>query len=304
MVFCTGSRFGALRPTAREEPLLARFRISRVPSATLWLRWQSEPTHVPPRAVLALADPDLPSPGQEEASRRAAGAFAEYLGLGPLPHARDEAREVVDRLGEDSVLVVGSEASEALLKSESSGGFRVLHVAAHAVIDGRHPGRSALVLSPGGEHEDGLLQIREIVNLDLDGTVVFLSACSSASGPVVAGEGVMGFARAFFQAGAPAVVGTLWPLPDDEAAALAGDFARHLSRGERLGEALGRTQVDWIRRGEPAAAWSGTVLLGNDDLLLFQAGSSRRERKLGVYLLLAAVALAGASALLWWIRRR
>jgi CHAT domain-containing protein len=297
--------FGALRATASEEPLLARFRISRVPSATLWLRWQRERQRLPPGTVLALADPDLPTPERKEASRRAAGAFAEYLGLGPLPRARDEAREVVRRLGGDSLMVVGTDASEALLKSESGRGFRVLHVAAHAVIDGRHPARSALVLCPGDESEDGLLQIREIVNLDLEGTVVFLSACSSASGPVVAGEGVMGIARAFFQAGAPAVIGTLWPLRDDEAAELAGDFARHLSRGEPLGQALGLTQVAWITRGEPEAAWSGTVLLGNGDLILFDTDASRRGRtQLVSLLLVGAAGIVGVSALLWWMRRR
>lgn len=288
-----GLPLGALRSQAAAEPLGARFEISRVPSATIWLRWRREPAPLPPRGVLVLADPELPAPPQADADRRSAGAFAAFLGLGPLPHARTEAREVADRLGGESRVAVAARASERLLKSEAGRGYRLLHVAAHAVSDDRQPSRSALVLAPGGDEEDGLLQPREIVELELDGTVVFLSACSSASGPVVAGEGLMGLARAFFQAGAPAVIGTLSPLRDDEAAGLAGDLSRHLADGKSLGRALVETRADWIEAGRPAAAWAGLVLIGSGDLAPFGEGGTLPGRGAAYLAALAALLVAG-----------
>ena len=281
--------FGALRTDPDSPPLAARYHIRRVPSVALWLLWNRRSPSLPEKGVLALADPELPSVNDDDAGRRAAGAFAEFLGLGALPLARREAREVIGGFANESLLLEGADASERRLKTEIAAGYRLLHVAAHAVLDGRHPSRSALVLSPGGETEDGLLQVREIVDLELDGTVVFLSACSSASGPVVSGEGVVGFARAFLQAGARAVVGSLWPLRDDEAAELAGDLSRRLAGGAGLGEALAATRRDWIAEGRPEAAWAGTVLIGNDDRVLEEA-PVRRRPPAGV--LLAALGIA------------
>src|SRR4030095_8618917 len=102
----------------------------------------------------------------------------------------------------------------------------------HAVVDEERPERSAVLLSPGAPEEDGLLQPREIAELALHGKLVVLSSCGSATGTLLRGEGVVGIARAFFQAGARTVVASLWPMRDDEAAAIAGSFYRHLRDGE------------------------------------------------------------------------
>jgi len=153
--------------------------------------------------------------------------------------------------------------------------FGIVHFAAHAVIDDRRPQRSAVVLAPGRDSEDGLLQVREIVDLDLDGAVVILSACSSASGTLLEGEGVMGLAHAFFRAGAHAVVGSLWPLRDDEAAELVRGFSDQLAAGLSVGSALGAAQLTLMKRGAPAAAWAGLVVLGNGDLVPVPGGRSR-----------------------------
>ena len=129
--------------------------------------------------------------------------------------------------------------------------FGLLHFAAHAVADEERPERSAVLLAPGGAAEDGLLQSREIVDLPLDGRVVVLSACRSAGGSVLRGEGVLSLARAFFQAGSPAVVGSLWPLRDDETATLFESFYRHLARGLSLGAACGTHNATRSPPGRP-----------------------------------------------------
>jgi CHAT domain-containing protein len=123
-----------------------------------------------------------------------------------------------------------------------------------------------VVLSPGSESEDGLLQVREIGDLDLEGRIVVLSACRTASGKTLNGEGVQSLARAFFRAGAHAVVASRWPLRDDEAAVLFEDFYRELGNGESLARSLRRATQKAVASGLPASAWSGLTLYGDGSL--------------------------------------
>ncbi|HEX9669554.1 MAG TPA: CHAT domain-containing protein, partial [Thermoanaerobaculia bacterium] len=258
------------------------------------------------RPALALADPPAPgaakalsagAPGRRGAPAERAGVFAALQALPPLPYARGEGRAVVRHLGRGSVLRVGEEASEEFLK-RGGGGFGLLHFAAHALLDDERPERSGVLLAPGARGEDGLLQAREIVELDLAGDTVVLASCRSASGRVLRGEGVMGLARAFFQAGAHAVVASLWPLRDDEAEALFSSFYRHLGRGESLAAALRAAQTERIRAGAPAAAWAGLVVLGDGELV------PARPRPAQRWIAAAVFAAVAAGAAVYATRRR
>jgi len=272
--------FGALRETAGGKPLALRYEISVVPSATLWLRWRKSRPAAAAIPALAFADPPLPggnSDGNQvvqaaSRERAVAALFTSGVRLGPLPYAREEGRAVVRDLGGGSVQRIGEEASEAFLKSAPLGKFGVLHFATHAVTDETNPDRSGVLLAPGAAGQDGLLQIREIVDLNLDGRIVVLSACSSNTGPLLRGEGVMSLARAFFQAGAHTVVASLWRLRDDEAADLFDRFYRHLGRGISVAAALQAAQGELIAEGAPAAAWAGLVVLGDGDIVPLPGG--------------------------------
>ena len=148
-----------------------------------------------------------------------------------------------------------------------------MHFAAHGWIDEERPERSAVFLAPGSESQDGLLQLRDIVELDLEGRVVVLSACSTASGQILPGEGVMSLARGFFQAGARVVIASLWPLRDDEAEELFTVFYTHLAGGSDIASALGAAKRDRIRSQAPAAAWAGLVVLGDGAYVTLPDGS-------------------------------
>ena len=182
--------------------------------------------------------------------------------LGPLPFAAEEGRMVAARVRGGSLLRLGAEASEAFIKQQDLRRFGLVHFAAHAVVDDAYPERSAVLLAPGSG-EDGELRAREIADLDLRNGLVVLSVCRGASGNVLQGEGVMSLARAFFQAGARTVVGSLWPLDDREAGLLFDAFYRQLARGRPAREALQRAQEDLRAAGLPPAAWAGVVLLGD-----------------------------------------
>jgi CHAT domain-containing protein len=94
---------------------------------------------------------------------------------------------------------------------------------------------------------------------------------------MVAGEGVMGLAQAFFQAGASAVLGSLWPLRDDEAEQLTSRLARFLGDGKTVGEALASTRRGLIRSGAPTRAWAGFVALGNAECRVDSMGQPESE---------------------------
>jgi len=291
--------FAILGP-AGGEPLATRYTVSHAPSVSLWLRGRQQRVAASDVPVLALADPEFVGAGKGVSADRA-WALAEGLRMGRLPHAQSEGRLVVRTLGGASRLLLGAEATESFVKSESLTRYAILHVAAHALLDDQRPERSAVLLAPGSAAEDGLLQIREIVGLDLAGRVVVLSSCRSASGAVLGGEGPMGLARAFFQAGARTVVGSLWTLRDDEAEAAFRSFYRHVGDGLSVEEALAAAQRGRRRAGAPAAAWAGLVILGDGRAIPFPGG---RPRASALAPMALALGFLGAVGTLFWLRRR
>jgi CHAT domain-containing protein len=204
-------------------------------------------------AALVFADPDI-----------LRGSAAGELQLPPLPWARREARGIARTLQLDASHVrEGADASEQFLKTAPLTRYSILHFAAHARADAAFPDRSAVFLTPGGTAEDGWLQPREIAALDLGGRLVVLSACESAGGSVLSGEGPLSLARAFFAAGAGAVLATRWPLRDDDAAFVMERFYRALGSGIGAAAALRQARRDAVDAGLPAAAWAGLALLGD-----------------------------------------
>jgi len=291
----------ALRAGAGGDPLAARFEISVVPSAALWHRWKLSAVTVGSSAALSIADPILPGMGDQPASERLT-SLSRGLRLGPLPGARREAGTLVRWIGNGSRLITGSEASERFLKTVDLRPFEILHLATHAITDDRQPQRSALVMSPGAPEEDGLMQLREVVGLDLQGKLIILSSCGSATGELTAGDGVVGLARAFFQAGARTVIASLWPLRDEEAAWLVEETSRHLSLGATAGQALNAAKRARIAAGAPSAAWAGLVLLGDSDLVPVPGGRRAAEWTPLETAITAAALLA--AALIFVLRQR
>lgn len=294
--------FPLLRAAPEASPVVASYELSIAPSASLWLQWktgaQSRPQH-PEGAALVLANPQLPAAGDPSSQR--SWVLESGASLGPLPAAQWEGKRIVRRLGEASRLVSASEASEAFLKTVDLTPFGALHLAVHAVVNTRRPNRSGVVLSEG-DGEDGILRPPEITRLrGLEGKLVVLSSCSGATGSVLRGEGVLSLARAFFLAGSHAVVASLWPLDDREAARFFDDLYAHLSRGRTVRGAVAATQREWIEEGRSARTWAGVVVLGNGDLVL--ASSPASGRFVGSPLALLG-GFAALIALALWIAGR
>ena len=115
---------------------------------------------------------------------------------------------------------------------------------------------------------------------------------------VLRGEGPLSLARGFFQAGAHAVIGSLWEVRDDESAALFAAFYRALSEGRAIADAMAAARRERIGAGAPAAAWASFTVMGEGDL----SPVAPRSRRWGIWAA-AGAALLGIAFLVWRRRR-
>jgi CHAT domain-containing protein len=114
------------------------------------------------------------------------------------------------------------------------------------------------------------LQMSEIYGLGLKANLVVLSACQTALGREITGEGLIGLSRAFFYAGARSVVATLWNLNDRFAAEFIQRFYSELNQGHSSEEALRRAKVAYVNhpRYSHPFYWSSLVMLGDGTTVL------------------------------------
>jgi CHAT domain-containing protein len=112
--------------------------------------------------------------------------------------------------------------------------------------------------------EDGLLETREIFNLKLSADLAVLSACQTGMGKEVTGEGLVGLTRAFFYAGVPSLVVSLWNVVDGSTPGLMLDFYRNQDRLHNKAKALQAAKLTMIARGTFAhpSYWAPFILLG------------------------------------------
>jgi CHAT domain-containing protein/Tfp pilus assembly protein PilF len=219
-----------------------------------------------PARLFALGDPDYGPAGRAAAARTSLRERG--LELLPLPGTRREV-EAIERLyPEGSRVFLGAEASEDRAR-KAGREPSLVHFASHALADAASPLDSSLVLSlpaawkPG--QPNGLLQAWEILEqVRLDADLVTLSACGTALGQEVSGEGVLGLTRAFQYAGARSVLASLWAVSDESTAFLMDRFYRGLREGRTKDAALRAAQLEMLRgsRSHPSL-WAAFQLSGD-----------------------------------------
>jgi len=159
-------------------------------------------------------------------------------------------------------------ASRATATSPELGQYRILHFATHSLLNNQQPELSGIVLSLVDEQgwpQDGFLRLYEIYNLKLEADLVVLSACQTALGKEIKGEGLVGLTRGFMYAGTPRVVASLWKVSDEATAELMKRFYQKMLReGLRPAAALRAAQVSMSKEKPwaPAYFWAGFVLQG------------------------------------------
>lgn len=249
--------------------LLESHAVGYTPSATaLYLiRRRSQPAAAQSAVLAVAASPDAQAaPGPAQFGKVARGVYdVDGAALPSLPAAKAEAQMTVETMFSDANrLLVGSDSTESALKKLPLRTFAVAHFATHGLLSSTFPERSALALRPGGQ-EDGFLQAREILNLDLRASLVTLSACNTGTGKLFGQDGVSSLVRPFLASGARAVVANLWAADDAFSLALMTKFYKELALGKPKVVALQQAKLAIIRKYGKAATpklWSGFLMYG------------------------------------------
>ncbi|MGH9308365.1 MAG: CHAT domain-containing tetratricopeptide repeat protein [Vicinamibacterales bacterium] len=288
--------------TAAVVPLIARHEIVKAPSASVLATLRREAAERAPatRVAAVLADPVFDpsdpriekrqgparpvatagSPARADATPqgdpvafRTAEEIADIrhrAGLARLPFSRDEATTIARLAGSEATLLATDfQARRAAVLEASLADYRIVHFATHGLIDAERPELSGLVLSlvtDRGQPQDGLLRLHDIFNMRLNADLVVLSACQTALGKEIKGEGLVGLTRAFMYAGAPRVIASLWQVSDLATAELMKRFYDGLlRRGLPPSAALRTAQLELARdpRWKSPYFWAGFVIQGD-----------------------------------------
>jgi CHAT domain-containing protein len=256
--------------TLQNRLLIERHPVSYAPSLNALVHLRKTPANLAPFRVLAVGNPEIAGGDpsirrQPDTTRPDTTRSIENLALlGPLPFAEQELHAIGRTFRDRTRILTGASARESGLRTSDVSQYPVLHFATHGLVSDAQPKRSGLVLAPESG-EDGLLQMSEIYGLGLKANLVVLSACETALGREVTGEGLIGLSRAFFFAGARSVVATLWNLNDRFAAEFVQRFYRELNQGHSSEEALRRAKIAYVHDPQYAHPfyWSSLVMLGD-----------------------------------------
>lgn len=199
-----------------------------------------------------------------------AGA-ADSLAISRLLFSDDEARRLSNLLPEGERRVwTGFEANRDIAMDDELGKYRIIHFATHGVLNFRFPRLSCLVLSrfdKTGRPRDGYLRLQDIYRMKLPADLVVLSACQSALGKDVRGEGLVGLTRGFIYAGARRVVASLWNIDDRASSVLMERFYRKMLVPEKLrpAAALRAAQIEMMseERWQDPFLWAAFVIQGD-----------------------------------------
>ncbi|MEW5976428.1 MAG: CHAT domain-containing protein [Acidobacteriota bacterium] len=241
--------------------------ISYVQSATLLHLLRTRPGSRRPQTQMLLALGDaLYRKNSKYAIQRNAFPIDGY-NLPRLLGTKEELLAIAQVFPGKTLLLTGKEATEDSLKSSPLNQFKIVHFAVHGYANLEFPERSALILTSNSQsEEDGLLQDREIHNLDLAADLVTLSACDSGVGKLHGQEGIANLVKAFMVAGAGTVVASLWNVDDTLTSKLMKSFYSNLAKGEGRASALRNAKLALIREEGTLSDyyWAGFILWGEN----------------------------------------
>jgi CHAT domain-containing protein/Tfp pilus assembly protein PilF len=249
------------------RPLLVDHEIVNLPSASVLavLREEFGGRKPASKTVAVLADPvftandsrlamAVKTGGHEspfvDAQRSAVESGVDDLVR--LRFSRQEADEIARLAGEKRNLkAVDFAANRGTATDPRLGDYQIVHFATHGLINNQHPDLSGVVLSlvdEQGRPQNGFLRLYDIYNLKLNADLVVLSACQTALGKEIKGEGLVGLTRGFMYAGAPRVVATLWRIDDRATADMMRRFYEAMLKdGLRPAAALRAAQLSMLR---------------------------------------------------------
>jgi CHAT domain-containing protein len=200
---------------------------------------------------------------------RGSDAVGTRFDLPRLPSTKQEAEAILAMVPEDRrMAALGFSATKAAAMNPDLKRYRIVHFATHTILNDDHPDLSSLVLSlvdEKGSPQSGFLRLRDMYNLQLSAELVVLSACDTALGKEVKGEGLMSMVRGFMYSGTPRVLASLWKVDDEATAELMKEFYKNLLHsGMTPAASLRQAQITQMQKKTRQAPyyWAGFQLQG------------------------------------------
>jgi CHAT domain-containing protein len=174
--------------------------------------------------------------------------------LPSLLDTADELKAVGTALGASpGDIHLEEDASETTVKRTRLDAYRVVYFATHGLVAGdvKGLGEPSLALTlpaKPNSFDDGLLTASEVSALKLNADWVVLSACNTAAGQTPGAEALSGLARAFFYAGARALLVSHWSVASDAATRLTTSTFAAMATDPKVGraEALRRAMLAYM----------------------------------------------------------
>lgn len=221
--------------------------------------------HLPTQTI---PSPDLIQSSAQPALRELGARLRDGKAM-RLAYASAEADAILESTPRGGGMAVkGFDARRETAMSTLVGEYRIVHFATHGFLNAEHPELSGIVLTmvnPDGSRANGFMPLQDIYNLNLSADLVVLSACDTALGKDIKGEGLVSLTRGFISAGSKSVVASLWKVDDRATAALMAEFYKGMLQDKLAPAAALRSAKEKIRGQKAWSApyfWAGFVLQG------------------------------------------
>ncbi|MFK5854588.1 MAG: CHAT domain-containing protein, partial [Bacteroidota bacterium] len=222
--------------------------------------------------------------------------------LPPLPFAKEEALKIVANRGGD-VFVDEDATKSNFLKYASSN--NILHLAMHTIINDSLPMQSKLVFYCDDDDDisSSYMFTHELYNMNLNASMVVLSACNTGTGDLKKGEGIMSLARGFVYSGVPSIVMTLWEVQDASGSLIMNKYYDYLNAGNSKDFALQQAKLSVLKDANMAKAhpffWS-TYIISGDTSSLIVAKEKAASNTSDYYWIFGMLAVLVASIFLFY----
>ncbi len=155
---------------------------------------------------------------------------------------------------------------------------QILHLASHSVLNVARPYESYILFDQTTDSTENKLFAHEIFSKTLNCEMVTLSSCNSAKGEIEEGIGVVSLANAFYFAGVPATVSSLWSAQDKSSSEIMIDFYTNLKSGLNKSQSLQRAKINYFKRADKIKKqpffWANYVVYGDDSPLYEKSNST------------------------------
>ncbi|MFZ6029085.1 MAG: CHAT domain-containing protein [Chloroflexota bacterium] len=215
-----------------KQYLFEQFAISYAPSAAVLKFCWEKPKHTI-QMPLFIGVPDQRATGVNEEVQVLSESFVE------------------------AQVLLGDEATFDKVRAALPG-KDVVHLAAHGLFRPNAPLLSGIQLA------DRWMAVQDVYNLELDASLVTLSACETGLGQVTAGDDLVGLTRGFLYAGAASLVVSLWMVDDDSVTRLMKTFYQALQRGVQKAQALRDAYQSLKEEYAHPYYWAPLALVGSE----------------------------------------